>query len=441
MKWQFGLAALALIRVAVARGLKTSKVQEGSYAPDNQLMAENEALKRRNKHLEAMMQVARNEVHRMDVKFQSRGQHPEAECKCNAGPEVLQKRLQAAEADKKSLMQTLRKMLAKNSTKIINNAVQAQHDLEVKFGNERLALQAQIKDDKGALEEAKEMGQTLQEQNLDLQRTVHDLKEQLAKAKQTSQEFAVDKMNLVETMHGLMRDNNIIKAQLQTEAKKETKLLHDLAVDEAKLANLTKKNNLPKVKVAQKASGKHMKHTPLHMNHQESAAVQNAKMTAMNRYIDRANMPEIPSDDDDTPEQVVATPAAPKDDWRSVNKQVDALAKQEDILARSNHNHAKDNPQDVADAAALTDRSKGLGDWLGLKAAAAKPVEGGIPRDANGLSPIDALDPDAVKQEKAAEAKKAKADADDGGDGIEGLLSQAKEQLNAMDAAEAQNAL
>jgi len=125
-----------------------------------------------------------------------------------------------------------------------------------------------------------------------------------------------------------------------------------------------------------------------------------------------------------------ATPAP--DSWKSMTKQVDAMAKEEEEASkmRVQAKHA---------TGTATTSSQGYGDWMGtLKLVKAKPAVAAIPKDANGLSPIDAIDPDATKQEKIAAAIKAKTDDDDGGDGIQELLSQAKDQLSAMDKAEAQ---
>lgn len=438
MKIWLSLAALALVWPAAARGLK------GRGADVNTLEAENEALKKRNKHLEAMMQVARTEVHRMDEAVQARKQHHDVGGSDSEVADVddLKKKLQKTEADKKALVKTLREMLAKNSTKLFKKQAQEKHALEVQCGNERVALQGQIKEANGKCDETKEMAQTLQDQNMDLQRTVHDLRAKLASTVQKDKDLVVDKANLVDTMHNLMRENTNFKQEVQVEAQKEKRLGEEISADQAKLAKfdakkMKKKLPVPAVAktVGKKSSPK--KHTPLRLNHEESMAAKIAKMRAVNRYIDHADMPEVPADDLslDVPEKAVAEapPADQSSDWASMSKQVDAFSKQEDLFAKGKLR--VETPQELADGAAVTQHSKGLSDWLGLKVAQAKSAAGAIPKDAEGLSPIDALDPDAVKQELAAQATKVKTDADDGGDGIQDLLSQAKDQLAAMDSA------
>jgi len=436
MKLQLVFAVLAFVHPSAARGLKTPKV-----SATKQLEAENAALRARNKHLEAMMQVARSEVHRMDQAAHSRN-HP-------YGTDDLLKKLRAVEADKKSLVQTLRQMLAKNATKIFqtqaNNALAAKKALEMKCGKERATFEAQVKEATSRCDDTKEMAQTLQEQNMDLQRTVHDLQERFSASEQNQKELTADKANLVATMHNLMRESNGMKKALHTERQEKKIVSQELATDEAFIANLTKKKTQPPADMERKTSSP--KRARLHMNTEESDAVKfaklNAKMNHINTYIDRAQMPSDDGSDDapgdDTPQQAAAAPATPSKDndaWSSVTKQVDDLQKQEDVAAKKHAvSHVSDSPKAMAEAAAVVDHNEGLGDWLGLP----KPKKAaGVPRDANGLSPIDALDPDAVKQEKAAEAKKAKDDEDDGGDGIQGLLDQAKGQLAAMDSAEAQ---
>jgi len=433
MKLQFALTALAvLLWPSSARGLK------GSAQPRSvQLEAENESLKKRNKHLEAMMQVARAEVHRMDDAKKHRhvnggGNNVEV---LNQEVEDLQDKLHSAEADRKSLVQTLRQMLSRNATHIFQTqaekVMKSKQVLETKCGEARMSCEAQVKEANGKSDEAKEVAQTLQEQNMDLQRTVQSLRAQLAVTVQKDKDLKGDKANLVATMHSLMREGTAAKKALRTEKDNEKKELQEIAADKVKLAKLAKK--APKPAVAKQARKIVQKNRPLHLNHEESTAYKIAKMNHINRYIDR----QYASDDrsDDATEQAKQAAAAPMDapkesDLQGLTKQVDAMQNDEDVLARKRQlNHSPDNPQG---------NSAGISDWLGLKVTNAKPVA--IPKDANGMSPIDALDPDAVKQEKAAVAKKAKSDADDGGDGIEDLLAQAKNQLSAMDRAESENA-
>merc|ERR1719487_1936869 len=176
------------------------------------------------------MQVARTEVQRMDAASRKNHHDDGVEGVKVESQEVedLKKKLHAVEADKKSLVQTLRQLLAKNSTKIFRqqaeNAVKAQQALEVKCGNDRLAFQAQIKEANGKCDETREMAQTLQEQNMDLQRTARDLRAQLSKSEQSNKDLSVDKASLVTTMHGLMRESSSYQKELKKEVQKEQTL-------------------------------------------------------------------------------------------------------------------------------------------------------------------------------------------------------------------------
>jgi chromosome segregation ATPase len=447
MKWQFAIAVqVALIHHSIARGLKGSSwVSEEKDGPFTQLEAETADLKKRNAHLEAMMQLARAEVQRMDAESRKQ-RHVNGGGSADAADQeiaALQKKLKEVQADKKQLVQTLRQMLAKNSTKIFQTqaqkAVKAHHDLKMECNNAQLACEAQIKAANGKGDETKEVAQTLQEQNMDLQRSVHDLRTKLAAMETNTVELATDKKNLVETMHTLMRENGEVKKELTAEIQKGTKEAQRLASDEAKLAKNSKKARQSAASTNIKKVAPPSKDAPMHLTHEESPAAQIAKLHKINEYIARAATPS-----DDTPDVSEEAPsqASPKDsDLTSVNKQVDQLSAQEDILARRKlSDYGLDSPQAVAAAAAVTRKSKGLSDYLGIPEPQAK-VALTIPKDASGLSPIDALDPEAVKQEKAEEAKKTQADEDDGGDGIENLLAQAKGQLDAMDNAEAESSL
>jgi len=451
MKCRFVLAALAaFVWPSAARSLK------GAQAVPTTLEAENDALKKRNKQLEAMMQVAKTEVHRMDVALKH--QHIDAGA---ANVEVraqevlnqenvdLKQKLASVQADKKSLVQTLRQMLKRNSTQIFqaqaDKAVKLRQAVEMKCAQKQQSCDAQVKEANAKHEEAKDMIQTLQEQNMDLQKVVHEMKDQMAKAEQNGKELGADKANLVTTMHGLMRENSAVKKELQAEKETEKRDLQEIARDEAKIDKLAKLKKVPKEKEARKAPPKVSKNGPLHLNHEESVAFKNAKMDHINDYIDRQYVRDDGNSDvfelstrplgtmafgAEADAYATATPAP--DSWKSMSQQVDAMAKEEEAASRK-----RLQTKHVNGAAAAS--SQGYGDWMGdLKLVKAKPAAVAIPKDANGLSPIDAIDPDATKQEKIAAAIKAKADDDDGGDGIQELLSQAKDQLSAMDKAEAQ---
>lgn len=459
MKWQVACAVLAFLHSCAARGLKTPRVHEAASAVDSGLEAQNEELRKRNKHLEAMMQVARAEVQRMDAL--SAKKHVQVHSGSDGTDiEDLKKKLQAAEAEKKSLVQTLRKMLAKNSTKIFRtqaeNAVQAKQALEMKCDKERIAFEDQIKASAEKCAESQELAQTLQEQNMDLQKTVRDLRAQLKKNEQKDKELSIDKQNLVATMHNLMRESSSYRKEVEKEMKKEKSLEEELAAKEAKIAKLTKaktshkevqqtrsapsqkapvhlklqKGNAPSdLKLAKGVkSGTHI--APMHLNHEESMASKMAKMKDINRYLDRADMPDIPADIDDSSDDT-SVEENPQDIFTRGKLAVQPSS--------SSKGEAETAPH-VAEAAPTHQAKGGVQDWLGLKAVQAKPDPvAAIPKDSNGLSPIDSLDPEAVQQEKAAQEKKEKEDADEGGDGVQQLLAQANEQLNAMDDAEAQD--
>lgn len=436
MKWHITLAVLALVQPSVARGLKTPR----STAAD--MEAENDDLKKQNKHLQAMMQVARSEVQKMDRAVKSRNLRHDGAGSDTEEVARLTMQLDRAKAERKSLATTLRKMLGKNSTKIFrakaDKALKTEKNLEQKYSEEKQSLDAKLKEAAGKLAEEKEMVQTLQEQHIDLQKSKKDLTAKLAKSEKKDQDLTIDKANLVETMRSLMRDTAKAKKELKVETEKKEKVDTELTTVEAKLANATKSKKIPKA-VVKKAGKPSSKKSTLKMKHEESMASQIAKLHDMNRYIENSAV-AVSEDITDAPVPVVAPTAAPRvNEWASVTKTVDTLEKQEDIFEKNKlMSHVSDSPQDVAAAAELTTRKKGLSNWLGLKS---KPAEGAIPKDANGLSPIDALDPEAVKQEKAVEVKKAKEkadeDEDDGGDGIENLLSQAHDQLNAMETSDA----
>jgi len=430
MKCRLVLAVLGfLIWPAAARGLKTVRVPDATSAVNQNLEAENALLKKRNAHLQAMMQVARTEVHRMDDAV--KGRHDNGGSNADViGQEVedLKSQLLKVEADKKSLVNTLRQMLAKNSTQIFrkqaDHAVKEKQALEMKCGQERMSFEAQIKEADGKCEETKEMAQTLQEQNMDLQKAVHGFNAKLVKSEQKDNDLSADKANLVDTMHSLMRENTNVKKQLQIETQNEKKATQQLAAVEAKISKLTK-NSPPKVplrvareQVARAARKIESKDGHLHMKHEESMTSKFAKMKDINRYIDNVN----DDNSDDVPEPkapqvvVVPAPAAQKDsDWGSVRKSVDAMQQREEKAEMLKGAAAK------------------------AAAARASAAEAAAAKDADGMSPIDALDPEAVKQQKASEETKAKVEGEDGGDDIQALLAQAKDQLHATDAAEAQN--
>jgi hypothetical protein len=430
------------------------------------LEADNEALMKQNKHLEEMMMAARAEVQRMDMarkQVQQAPQHDENVAVLNQEIGDLKSKLEGAEGDKKALVQTLRQMLQRNSSlafkkqaEIAQKAQETKFALELKCGQDRAGLEDQLKQSaancqkkieeaSGKCDDARELAQTLQEQNMDLQKKVHDLEAQLAKSVQTDKDLSTDKANLVATMHSLMRETATYKDALERQNSTQTKLEKELAAEEAKLAKLLPK---PKTKPKMKQSRRDANYTFSH-KHEDSEAYQLAHMKDINHYIIRSQEPstdDVVSDDassdaaSEASQDVAPASSAETKGWRGVGKQMDDVQQQVDKMkAAAARIEARTDV--VATATAVPSKAEeGLKEWLGINADAGK-----VPKDANGLSPVDALDPATVKQQekkvelqkKQAAASKNQAESDDeGGDGIEDLLKQAKAQLKAMDDAD-----
>merc|ERR1719443_2081834 len=111
-----------------------------------------------------MMQMARAEVHRMDLAAASHSRKRRQVA--NGDAEVLQqeikdlkKKLQTSADEKADLVQTLRRMLSKNSTKIFQrqaeHAQQMKMALEIQCGNDRRALEAKVSETSARNEEIK----------------------------------------------------------------------------------------------------------------------------------------------------------------------------------------------------------------------------------------------------------------------------------------------
>jgi len=378
MKMLLTIVGLALVQPLVSRGLKAPRAPDASAVLSKQLELENEALKKQNQHLEAMMQMARAEVHRMDVAA-VHGARKRQQESCGDTEvlkqeiEDLRKKLQATEADKADVVETLRHMLKKNSTQIFQKqaerAEQMKMALELKCGKEREAFEAQIKEANGKCDETKEVAQNLQDENTDLRKALQSLKAEFNKAVKANHDLASDKANLVSTMQALMRDNSRFKHGLEKEKDLEEKEAKELAADKATLSKLSKKESKP---VAKKKAKSLLKVVPGHRKHAESTAAQMAHMRTIDKYIDNAE-----ADSDDFSEQ-----------------QLSAVQRQEELFKKGKV-------------------GTHLSDWLGIKAQV----------------------PKAAAAEKKL-AKKPKAIADDGGESeAEDILSDAKAQLAAMEAA------
>jgi hypothetical protein len=398
-----------------------------------------------------MMKVARAEVHRLDLAAKAQRKH-EQDDKAAGATEVLnqenedlKKKVQAMQADKKALVQTLRQMLAKNSTKIFrqqaDRANQMKFAMEMKLGKERQSLEAQLGESQNKIQEAqnkcedtRELAQSLQEENLALRKHYKDVKEKLAKSSQTAKDLQLDKANLVATMHGLMRDTTRAKQELHSEKAVEQKEEKEIEADRAKLAKLLPK---PKVKRHPKPSKQKSKKALGH-KHEESMAAQLAHLKAIDHYIIRSAEASAAEMDID----LEKTQKVQEQQEESAAKAEKLLAERagevqpEDPAEEKVQEKAVDEAAMAANSAAPTGKelNSGLSGWLGIKAPLPKKaVADAIPKDANGLSPIDALDPPAVKKEKKAEAPKKEVDDDDGSGEIASLLAQAKSQLKAMD--------
>jgi myosin heavy subunit len=467
------IAVLALVRSTFARGLNQGLRGEAHKAKDDSiddLKAENEELKMRNNHLEAMMKMARAEVHRLDVAAKAQrkqGVNGEGVGRVevlNQEMEDLRKKLQGEQADKKELVRTLRQMLARNSTKLFRQqaekAQQMKFALELKCGQDRQVLETQVKAAQSQVQEAnakcedtKEMAQTLQDQNMELQKSLQKLQMEYKKSLQTQKDLAADKANLVTTMHALMRDTTQAKQDLQTEKATEKKEAKEIAADEAKLAKLQPKPKKKKLKSPARSSKSVTGKLPAHKHHEESMAAQMAHLQAINHYIIRsaeANAEEIDDsleaqqDKSQRPEVTLPVDVEQPKEENSEVQPVESPTVAAHEEAKPEAANSQGEKKVVDDSAAATPedveimkkdpQGAGLQEWLGLKLATSKEDAGTVPKDANGLSPIDALDPDAVKQEKKKVETKKKQEADDGGDEIESLLSQAKQQLKEMDA-------
>lgn len=391
------LIALALLRPTASRGLKAPRALDEGDVLRKQLQVQNEALAKQNMHLKAMMQMARAEVHRMDAASMRAG-GGRAHDEHNADAEVLKQeiadlkqKLVAEEADKTELVQTLRRMLAKNSTQIFQKqaevaqrqsqrAQEMEADLELKFGKERQALEAQLQETNGKCADTNELAQSLQDDNSKLQTKMRALEAKLAKTMETNKELASDKVNLVTTMQSLMRENSKFKHGLQKETDLEQREAKELAADKAKLAALGKRT-VPKPLTKQ--SRRLL--MAFHHRNRTSESAQRAHMRAINMYIDGAEQ-DIDDDGDEVSEQ-----------------QLSAMQRQEELFKKGKV-------------------GTHLNEWLGFKAAA-----------------------DAAKKVAAeAEAKKAvqkkKSVADDGGESeAEDLLVEAKSQLAAMNTADVES--
>jgi len=359
-----------------------------------ELEAQNEALRKENSHLQSMMQMARAEVQRMDAVHKRHRRH-------SCGDDVvdvfkqeiedLKNKLRQADSDKNDLVQSLRHMLAKNSTKTFQrqaeramqhaeNVEQMKMSVEVKCGRYRQALEAQLQAAKGKCDDTKEVAQNLQEASADLKQKLGDSQAELAKDAQKNKELASDKKQLVTTMQALMRENSRFKHDLKKVSDQEKKEAVQLVASKALLAKLAKK--APTATSAEKKQVKTMLKS-LPRRHEHMSDAERAHMSHANAEIDSyMDKTEAASDDVDFVS----------------DQQLRAVRRQEDLIAKGKV-------------------GAHLSDWLGLKPAPKPPAEGAAPKS----DPVKAL-------------ANPKAGADDDGEAeAEALVTQAKSQLDAMD--------
>lgn len=460
------LAALA--RTCAARGLKTQR-SPGAFealsklrvahedlqaleapetaAPANKakLQAENKDLIRRNTKLEGLLQMARAKVQKAKVIAEKQSQIP------GGSPEVLKQeiedlkiKVEAEEIDKKALVQTLRQMLARNTTQAFQK--QAERDrvkisnLASKCGEERHELQAQSKEATEKIEEMKELSQSLQGQNLDLKKELVGVRAALAKAVSKTKELSVDKANLLATMNGMMRESAKAKAALQNEEHIERTEAEELRNDTAVIANLTHEGTRPTATKNAPRKTKQMTRklqkvpvTLVHHKHEESMAAQLAHMKDIDRYLDSVYTARVDRDGVSGQPPVAAASlgkrwqqatlaASNVSDWKNVGTQVDILQTQDALLKTGERAEGSQDRKE---------HGNNLTNWLGFHSQPNVPDK--FSKNKDGLSPIDALEPEAVKQKKQVGAQQEKLDADDGGDGIQDLLAQANEQIAVMD--------
>lgn len=350
------------------------------------LETENEALRKRNQHLESMMQMARAEVQRMDAA--AAGHHHRRHGNCGTEIDILkqeildlQNKLRQSDSDKNDLVESLRHMLQKNATKNFereaveraNRAESLKMALEVKCGKERQALEAQLQAAGGQCDDTKEVAKNLQEENADLKKKLADASAEMALTSKTNKELSTDKVQLVTTMQGLMRENSRFKHGLQKVTEQEEKEASDLVATKAQLAKLAK--IAKKALTPEKKPAKAMLKVGAHMHHEHLTDAQRAHMKEIDKYIDSAD-------------------PASKDAPFFSDQQMGLIKKQDELIKKGKVGVR-------------------LSDWLGIKPPAPKP-------------------PAPSAAAKATPNKKVAAD-DDGEAEAEDLVKQASDQLAAME--------
>jgi chromosome segregation ATPase len=373
MKWLGALVVLVLVDIIQARGLKASRAPDEGAVLSKRLEVENEALRKRNQQLESMMQMARAEVHRMDSEAAKRTRHRQIGNYGDAEVlkqeiEDLKQKLQVSENDKKDLVQTLQRMLSKNSTKIFQR--QAEHAqevnmaLELRCGKDRQALEAQLAEANSQIKEAnskcddtKEAAQDLQEENQALHGKLRDIHEELTKYEAENKDLTSNKVNLISTMQSLMRENSRIKHGLQQETDAEKREAKELVAAKATLTKLSKKAPAVATKKPAKTVSKAF---PVHHMSKEAAAAQKAHLRTIDRYM--VNV-EAPSDDiDESTEQRLGSVQRQAElvakgkvvnhlsDWLGFKKEVVKTAGEKDSATKVQKEKAPANDDEELDA-------------------------------------------------------------------------------------------
>lgn len=304
MKCICAFIAVVSVQLASGRGLKAPRAADVDVVSSKQLQVENEELKQKNDHLEDMMQIARTEIIKMDARVaqQRQGNSGESDVLKQEITD-MRKKLKSTESEEGDLVQTLRKMLTKNSSKVFQKEAERAQDmkmaLEMRCANERQNLEAQVTDANTKCADTKELAKNLQEENADLQERLKAMQAaqdsqaaELAKALKASKDLSQDKANLVATMQSLMRESSKLKEGLQREADLEKKEAKELVVEQTTLAKVGKSTaGAP----AEKQQPQKVLRQPKHKKHEVPlTAKQRLHMQAINGYIDTA---EASSDD------------------------------------------------------------------------------------------------------------------------------------------------
>jgi hypothetical protein len=270
MKWPRGflLVALASLELARGRGLKSPKSQQGELRGVAQ-----------QSKCEEQSEVLRQEI------------------------TDLRKKMQGTQSDNANLVETLRRMMSKNSTKIFQRQAERAEEMkvsvEMRCAQERKDLEAQLKDMAGKCDASKEEASNLHEDNAEMLKKLQALQADLAKVTKENKELAANKVYLVSTMQGLMRDNSKFKEQLGKVQGLESKEAKEISADKATIAKddatIAKAKKATK-KPQQAKKQQHQQKKPLLGNGKagaDNSAALHAHIREVDKYIDHAEAPPI----------------------------------------------------------------------------------------------------------------------------------------------------